>query len=68
SIAAVTCVVPCLGSTIAIFSALVIAAITPRWMLVKLSVVWTLVQFVEGHFTSPNVLGKSIKLHPLTII
>ena len=37
-------------------------------MLLKLAVVWTLVQFFEGHFISPNVMGKTLKIHPLTII
>ena len=37
-------------------------------MLVKLIVVWTAVQFIEGHFISPNVMGKTLKIHPLTII
>ncbi|WP_070955994.1 cell elongation protein CozEb [Staphylococcus aureus] len=68
SIAAVTSVVPYLGPTIAILPAIVIAAITSPWMLLKLAVVWTLVQFVEGHFISPNIMGKTLKIHPLTII
>lgn len=34
----------------------------------KIAVVWTLVQFVEGHFISPNIMGKTLKIHPLTII
>ena len=33
-------------------------------MLLKLAVVWTLVQFVEGHFIS-NIMGKTLKIHPL---
>ena len=68
SIAAVTSVVPYLGPTIAISPAIVIAIITSPLMLLKLAVVWTLVQFFEGHFISPNVMGKTLKIHPLTII
>ena len=68
SIAAVTSVVPYLGPTIAISPAIVIAIITSPWMLLKLVIVWTLVQFFEGHFISPNVMGKHSKIHPLTII
>ena len=66
-IAAVTSVVPYLGPTIAISPAIIIA-ITSPFMLLKLIVVWTLVQFIEGHFISPNVMGKTLKIHPLTII
>ena len=57
-IAAVTSVVPYLGPTIAISPAIIIAIITSPFMLLKLIVVWTLVQFIEGHFISPNVMGK----------
>lgn len=68
SIAAVTSVVPYLGPTIAISPAIIIALITSPWMLLKLIIVWTLVQFIEGHFISPNIMGKTLKIHPLTII
>lgn len=68
SIAAVTSVVPYLGPTIAISPAIIIAIITSPLMLLKLIVVWTLVQFIEGHFISPNIMGKTLKIHPLTII
>ncbi|MDU6092374.1 MAG: AI-2E family transporter, partial [Staphylococcus lugdunensis] len=68
SIAAVTSVVPYLGPTIAISPAIIIALITSPLMLLKLAVVWTLVQFIEGHFISPNIMGKTLKIHPLTII
>ena len=36
-------------------------------MLLKLAVVWTLVQPLKATF-SPNVMGKTLKIHPLTII
>ncbi|WP_145353495.1 AI-2E family transporter [Staphylococcus cohnii] len=68
SIAAVTSVVPYIGPTIAISPAIIIALITSPIMLVKLVVVWTAVQFIEGHFISPNIMGKTLKIHPLTII
>ncbi|MEX6358433.1 AI-2E family transporter [Staphylococcus cohnii] len=68
SIAAVTSVVPYIGPTIAISPAIIIALITSPIMLLKLVVVWTAVQFIEGHFISPNIMGKTLKIHPLTII
>ena len=61
SIAAVTSVVPYLGPTIAISPAIIIAIITSPFMLLKLIIVWTLVQFIEGHFISPNIMGKTLK-------
>jgi len=68
SIAAVTSIVPYIGPTIAISPAIIIALITSPIMLLKLIVVWTAVQFIEGHLISPNVMGKTLKIHPLTII
>lgn len=67
-IAAVTSVVPYLGPTIAISPAIIIAIVHSPFMLLKLAIVWISVQFLEGNFISPNVMGKTMKIHPLTII
>lgn len=66
--AAVTSVVPYLGPIIAITPAIIIALVTSPWMIVKLAIVWAVVQFAEGHFISPNVMGRTMKIHPLTIM
>lgn len=67
-IAAVTSVVPYLGPMIAISPAIIIALVDSPFMLLKLAVVWVTVQFLEGHFISPSIMGKTMKIHPLTII
>jgi len=67
-VAAVTSVVPYLGPMIAISPAIIIAIVTGPFMLVKLAVVWGAVQFLEGNFISPNVMGKTMQIHPLTIV
>ncbi|MUK89397.1 AI-2E family transporter [Ornithinibacillus sp. L9] len=67
-IAAVTSVVPYLGPTIAIIPAIIIALVDSPFMLLKLAIVWIAVQFLEGNFVSPNVMGRTMKIHPLTII
>lgn len=67
-IAAVTSVVPYLGPMIAISPAVIIAIVHSPFMLLKLAVVWAAVQFLEGNFISPNVMGKTMQIHPLTII
>ena len=67
-VAAVTSVVPYLGPMIAITPAIIIAMVTSPWMLLKLVIVWFVVQFLEGHFISPNIMGKTMKIHPLTIM
>lgn len=66
--AALTSVVPYLGPIIAISPAIVIALVNSPWMLLKLGIVWMAVQFLEGHFISPNVMGRTMQIHPLTII
>ncbi|WP_099156659.1 AI-2E family transporter [Virgibacillus ndiopensis] len=67
-IAAVTSVVPYLGPMIAISPAIIIAIVDSPFMLLKLAIVWAVVQFLEGHFISPNIMGRTMKIHPLTII
>ncbi|MFC4401618.1 AI-2E family transporter [Gracilibacillus xinjiangensis] len=67
-IAAVTNVIPYLGPMIAIIPAAIIAIVDSPFMLIKLAIVWVVVQFLEGNFVSPNIMGKTMKIHPLTII
>ncbi|WP_414043210.1 AI-2E family transporter [Macrococcus animalis] len=66
--AAVTSVVPYLGPMIAISPAIIIALVDSPIMLLKLAIVWMAVQFLEGHFISPSIMGKTMQIHPLTII
>lgn len=67
-IAAVTSVIPYLGPTIAIIPAIIIAIVNSPFMLLKLAIVWMVVQFLEGNFISPNIMGRTMQIHPLTII
>ncbi|MDQ0228393.1 AI-2E family transporter [Metabacillus niabensis] len=67
-IAAFTSIVPYLGPAIAITPALIIAIVTSPIMLLKLIVVWTVVQLVEGKFISPQIMGRNLHIHPITII
>lgn len=66
--AAITSVVPYLGPVIAISPAIIIAIVHSPFMLLKLAAVWATVQFLEGHFISPNVMGRTMQIHPLTIM
>ncbi|MGX7595763.1 AI-2E family transporter [Planococcus plakortidis] len=68
ALAMVTSVVPYIGPAIAITPAAIIALVTSPFMLVKLAVVWTVVQLVEGNLISPQVMGKTMYIHPVTII
>ncbi|MGP4040962.1 AI-2E family transporter [Gracilibacillus sp. D59] len=67
-VAAITSVVPYLGPTIAIIPAAIIAIVDSPFMLLKLVIVWIAVQFLEGNFVSPNIMGRTMQIHPLTII
>ncbi|MFC3745797.1 AI-2E family transporter [Paenibacillus sp. GCM10012306] len=67
-VAACTAVVPYLGPAIAITPALIVAVVTSPFMLLKMVFVWTAVQLIEGKFISPQIMGKSLKIHPITII
>lgn len=67
-VASVTSVIPYIGATLAMIPAVIIALTTSWFMLVKLIIVWLVVQFVDGNFVEPNVMGKNLKIHPLTII
>ncbi|MEK3792598.1 AI-2E family transporter [Paenibacillus sp. FSL R7-0204] len=67
-VAACTAVVPYLGPAIAITPALIVAMVTSPFMLLKMVIVWTAVQLIEGKFISPQIMGKSLKIHPITII
>lgn len=63
-----TSVVPYLGPLIAITPAVIIAIVTSPFMLVKLAIVWTIVQLIDGKIISPQIMGKSLHTHPITII
>lgn len=67
-VAAITSVVPYLGPMLAISPALIIAVVDSPFMLIKMIIVWMVVQFLEGNFVSPNIMGRTMKIHPLTII
>ncbi|WP_372632937.1 AI-2E family transporter [Cohnella sp.] len=67
-IAACTSIVPYLGPAIAITPALIVAMMTSPIMLIKMIVIWTIVQLIEGKFISPQIMGKTMRVHPITII
>ena len=68
TIAAFLSIVPYLGPAIAITPAMLVAASTSWVMVVKMLVVWGVVQFLEGNIISPNIMGRSMNMHPLTVI
>ena len=67
-VAMLTNVIPILGPIIAIIPALVIAILDSPLMVVKVLIVMVVVQQIEGHIISPQVMGRKLEIHPLTII
>ena len=68
TIAAFLIILPYLGPVIAITPAMLVAASTSWIMVLKMLVVWGIVQFLEGNIISPNIMGRSMNMHPLTVI
>lgn len=67
-IAGFTSIIPYIGPTLAFIPALVIALMDSWWMVLQLLLVWAVVQFIDGNLIEPNVMGKQLNVHPLTII
>jgi predicted PurR-regulated permease PerM len=63
-----TNVIPFIGPILAITPAMIIACIDSPMMVVKVLIVMIVVQQIEGHIISPQVMGKKLEIHPLTII
>jgi len=60
--------VPYIGPTLTFIPALIIALLTSWTEVFLLIVVWIVVQFIEGNFVEPNIMGRQLNIHPLTII
>lgn len=67
-LAGVLNIIPYLGSFIAIIPALVVGLLTSPAMFLKVVIVLVVEQTIEGRFVSPQILGNSMKIHPITIL
>lgn len=67
-VATFTSIIPYVGAAIAMIPAIIIALTTSWFMVVKLLIVWAVVQFIDGNLVEPNIMGKNLNVHPLTII
>ncbi|MCT8388866.1 AI-2E family transporter [Leuconostoc holzapfelii] len=67
-LAGITNIVPYIGPWIGVVPSLIVAS-TQSWkQVVLVLVVMTVVQQLDGNFIYPNVIGKSLAIHPLTIM
>ncbi|MFZ3580359.1 AI-2E family transporter [Virgibacillus sp. DJP39] len=62
------CVIPFIGPFIAVIPAIIVGFFQYPMMAVWVLIVMVIAQQIEGNLISPNVMGRALKLHPLTII
>jgi predicted PurR-regulated permease PerM len=67
-VAGITNIIPYVGPYIGLFPSLLVAFTVGSWQLVWVIIVVIVVQQIDGNFIYPNIIGKSLKIHPLTII
>ncbi|MCO6018067.1 MULTISPECIES: AI-2E family transporter [Carnobacterium] len=67
-IAGITNIIPFIGPYIGIAPALIIGFIDSPFKAILVCVVVLIVQQIDSNLISPNVIGKTLAIHPLTII
>lgn len=60
--------IPYLGPIVGVILALIFALGNPWWTLLMIVVLFVLVNQLEAIYLNPNILGKGLGLHPLTVI
>ncbi|QNK60095.1 AI-2E family transporter [Paenibacillus sp. PAMC21692] len=68
SVVAITNVIPYLGPFFGAAPALLMASTISLKMMIYVAIVNTLCQILEGNVVSPQVVGRTLHLHPLLII
>ncbi|OXS78940.1 AI-2E family transporter [Domibacillus enclensis] len=63
-----TNVIPFLGPYIAVVPAMFIALLQEPQMALYVAIIMLVAQQIESNFISPNVMGKALDIHPLTVI
>lgn len=61
-------VVPFLGPLIGVIPALFVALTISPMMMLKVLIVLVIVQQLEGNLVTPQVMGKKLNIHPITVI
>lgn len=64
----ITAIVPYIGPVVAFFPCAIIALMTSTMMFLQLCIVWVIVQLLNGELIEPQVMGKHMVIHPVTII
>lgn len=61
-------VIPFIGPWIAYFPAMILALIQDPILVIGVSIITLVAQQIDGNIITPNIIGNSLKLHPLTVI
>lgn len=64
----VTNVIPYLGPYIAVFPAIILALVQDPILAIYVAIIMLVAQQIESNLITPNVMGKSLDIHPLTVI
>lgn len=67
-IAMATNVIPYVGAFLAAVPAVLVALVDSPFMVVKVLIVAVIAQQIEGNLISPQIMGKQLEIHPLTIL
>jgi predicted PurR-regulated permease PerM len=67
-IAIVFTTIPFVGPFLAIAPAILVALSNSPFMVLKVVIVFIIVQQMESNFISPQIIGQRLNIHPLTII
>ena len=66
--AAVTSIVPLVGTVLGILPAVLVGLPGGLLVLIKILIITSIVQTIQGNVISPLIMGKSLDIHPLTYI
>lgn len=66
--AMITCIIPFFGPWLGIIPAILLSLADNPFMAVKIFIVMMIVQQIDNNFISPQVMKKSMDIHPLTVI
>ena len=64
----ITSFIPLFGSVIGVIPAFFVGLAIDPFMCIKVLIIMVIVQQIEGNLISPNIIGKRLAIHPLTII
>lgn len=60
--------IPFIGPWVSLVPAVIVALIQDPFLVIWVAVITLIAQQVESNFITPNIMGKSLDIHPLTVI